>query len=253
MNMDAEKLREGVEKLFKKRLTDYQLKFLIDCFTRKRVTARMARQSGKTMTLSIYTSLFALKNQDKQILIVAPTDKQAANIFNKIKRFLAVHHSQVPILDADTMRYIRLSNGCEILAMTTGDDGLSIRGQTAHVLIIDESAYIKESIYNEVLLPTIAATKGQIIEISTPLGKTNHFYKHHISQSWLSHHVPWQEGVKAGILSKEIVDEARETSTTLQFSAEWEAEFIDAATAYFPWGLIESCISEYPLIQEATL
>lgn len=155
------------------------------------------------------------------------------------------------IIDSITMRHTILINGSSIKAMTTGDKGLSIRGNTAHLLIIDEAAYIKESIYNEVLLPTILSTHGKIVEISTPFGHSNAFYRHCFDENWKSHHIPWKIAVDEGHISETQVDEARRNSTSMQFKTEYEAEFILDQTNYFPLDLLNACIdTSLELIRE---
>lgn len=253
MNGDAKKLRSGIEELFEVKLYDYQMDFLRDCIDEHRVTARMCRQTGKTMTLGIYADLAAMQTPNINVLCVAPTDKQAGRIFGKVKFFLNRIHEKSPILESDTLRSVVLSNGSKIEALTVGDDGLTIRGATANVLLIDESAFIKQSIYNEVLLQTVMATRGKIIEISTPFGRNNHFFEHSHSKNWRSHHVPWQVAVEAGHLRLEDIEDARSTMTKMQFDTEMGAEFVDDQNTYFPLELIASCTEEYPMITEASL
>jgi len=253
MNEDAETLREGIENLFGIRLYDYQVKFLRDCIDEHRVTARMCRQTGKSMTLAIYAVVAAMRTPNTNILCIAPTDKQAGLIFDKVKYFLGLVEKKTPILEVNTLRSTQLSNGSRIEAHTVGDTGLTIRGHTVNVLIIDESAFIKQSIYNEVLLPTVMATHGKIIEISTPFGRNNHFFEHCHNKKWYHHHVPWQVAVAAGHLSQQDIDDARSTMTKMQFDTEMGAEFVDDQNTYFPLQLINNCTEEYPMITEAAL
>jgi hypothetical protein len=207
------------------------------------------------MTLAIYSILYASDVPDSRVLITAPTDEQASVIFSKVKGFFAHIQTKEPgFLLSDTQRSCLLRNNSSIKAMTTGVDGLSVRGQTANVLVIDESAFIKQSIYNEVLMPTILATKGKIIEISTPFGRNNHFYNHCTKdKNWITHHVPWQVAVEAGHITPKQIEEKKNSITKMQFLTEYGAEFVDDQNSYFPLELIESCTEEYGLLREVDL
>lgn len=253
MNRDAEVLRTGIEQLFGKRLYDYQLAFLKDCIDEQRVTARMCRQTGKSMTLAIYAVLASMHTAHNVTLCIAPTDKQAGIIFDKTKFFLNHLHERERILESSTLRSSVLTNGSRIEALTVGDDGLTVRGHTVNTLIIDESAFIKQKIYNEVLLPTVMATKGKIIESSTPFGKSNHFYEHSHSENWKTHHVPWQVALAAGHLTQHDIEDARSTMTNMQFETEMGANFVDDQNTYFPLQLVSDCTEDYPMITEVEI
>ena len=250
---DKERVLKFVERVFDKTLYKYQLDFLVDCLTLQRVNASFCRQSGKTMTIAIFSILHALLHPDNQLLIVAPTDEQASLLFNKIRNWLVSRPVLKTTYSRMSMREVHFKNGSQIKSITTGDYGTTIRGHTADVLILEECAFIKDEIYTSVLRPLILATKGKIIGISTPHGNIGFFYRHFHSDNWKSHHVPWQMVVKAGHCSKAEIMEAKEETEALEFQSEYEAIFVAAASAYFDLELIKSCVENIPLIRERDL
>ena len=227
----------------------FQLKFLYDCLNGQRVVGAFCRQTGKSMTISILSVCEALKNPGGHIVIVGPTDRQAGELFAKIRHYIksAPIGSEVAF---NTQREMTMKNGCRISAFPCGDSGDTIRGMTANVLIMEESAFIKDSIVNQVLLPMVAATDGKIIKISTPFGM-NHFYRSfQEDDNYISHHYTWHDAVKVGHFAQEFIDEQRLQCSSMEFRTEYEAEFISDEDAYFPHTLIESCIEDYELMSE---
>jgi len=242
-------LKKIVNDMFGIALYDYQLKFLYDCIQHKRVVGAFCRQTGKSLTISILSVIEALSNPKGHIVIVGPTDRQAAELFNKVLAF--VKNTKVKTLvETFTMRQMVMKNGCRISAFPCGDSGDNIRGMTANVLIIEEAAFVKDSIVNQVLVPMVAATDGKIIKISTPFGM-NHFYKSFQSDpNYKSHRYTWEDAVRVEHFTNNFVDEQRLQCSTLQFKTEYEAQFIPDEDAYFSHELIESCVADYKMLVE---
>jgi len=227
----------------------YQLKFLHDCMNKQRVVGAFCRQTGKSLTISILAVVEALKNPGGHIIIVGPTDRQAGELFEKIRN----HVQNAPIgseVESSTQRGMMMKNKCRISAYPCGDTGDNIRGMTANVLILEEAAFVKDGIVNQVLLPMIASTQGKIIKISTPFGM-NHFYRSfQEDDNYISHRYTWEDAVKVNHFTQEFIDEQRLQCTSLEFSTEYEAQFIADEDAFFGHKLIESCITEYAMLSE---
>ena len=242
-------LKKLVSELFGIDLYWFQQRFLYDCLHKQRVVGAFCRQTGKSMTIAIFSALEALRYKDGHIVIVAPTDRQAGELFKKISDFIA-NSPFTQNVKSITQRQIVLNNGCRIAAYPIGDSGATIRGLTANVLIMEEAAYIKDSIVNQVLLPMIAATKGKVVKISTPFGM-NHFYRSfQADDSYESHRYTWEDAIKVEHFTIEFIEEQRKQCTSLEFKTEYGAEFIEDSDAYFPVDLINGCISEYEMLSE---
>ena len=221
---------------------DYQINFLIDCIRDKRIVGVFARQTGKTTCMGLYALWYAFHHPKENILIIAPTDRQASELFGRMK-LCAENKLQTKI---GTLREIRLDNGSLIRALPTGDFGNTIRGQTAHVLILEESGNIKDSIINAVIMPMIAATDGQVIQIGTPQGR-NHFYNATQDKNYKFHHYAWDV---CPHYKEHFVEEQKNELTEGQFAAEYLAEFRADSNCFFPDALINNIVSDEIPIRE---
>jgi len=248
--MARKDLKKLVKKLFDVELYMYQQKFLLDCLNHKRVVGVFCRQTGKSMTIAIASIFEALKNPNGHIIIIAPTDRQSGELFNKITTFIKDKKIEIEVRTF-TQRQMIMKNGCRISSFPVGDTGDNIRGMTANVLICEEAAFIKDSIVNQVMLPMVAATDGKIIKISTPFGVGNHFYKSfHEDENYKTHHISWEEAVKVGHFTQEFIDEQKTQCSSLEFQTEYEARFIAEQDEYFGHRLVESCIMDIPQLSE---
>lgn len=228
-------------------LYDYQLRLLKGLLEHDRVVASMARQSGKSETISIGVVIEAMRNPNGHIIIVAPTDRQAGELFLKVAYYLK-QEGITDTVESFTARTAILNNGCRISAFPIGNNGDNLRGMTANILILEEAAFIKDDVVNEVLMPMVSTPGSKLIKISTPRGK-NHFYKSFISDNYNAFRFTWRDAVNAGRYDKEFIDEARDNSTETQFAVEFESEFVEGADNYFPAQLIENCINSN-IVQE---
>ncbi len=242
-------IKKIISSMFNFNLYMYQLLFLVDCLSKERVVGALCRQAGKSLVISIIAILEALKNPGGHIIIVGPTDRQAGELFQKIQN----HVKNAPIgqeVESTTQRQMIMKNGCRISAFPTGDTGDNIRGMTANVLIMEEAAFIKDSIVNQVLLPMVAATNGKVIKISTPFGM-NHFYRSfQEDDNYASHRYTWEDAVKVGHFTQAFIDEQRKQCNNLEFSTEYEANFIADEDAYFGNDLVRGCVSEHKMLSE---
>jgi len=245
-------LRDKIKVMFNITLYPYQELFLYDCMESKRVVGAFCRQTGKSLTISILAVVEALKNPGGHVIIIGPTDRQAGELFEKIRN----HIRNAPIgteVASATQRQMVMKNNCRISAFPCGDTGDNIRGMTGNVVILEEAAFIKDSIVNQVITPMVAATNGKIIKISTPFGM-NHFYRSfQQDENYISHRYTWKHAVKCNHFTESFIDEQRLQCSSLEFATEYEAEFIADEDAYFPHKLIESCISDYELFTDTSI
>jgi len=202
------------------------------------------------MTIAIYSTLKAMGTPKGHIVIVSNTDRQAGELFMKITSFIEGSPVMQEV-ESITQRSLIMKNGCRITALPTGDSGSTIRGMTADVLIMEEAAYVKDSIVNEVLMPMVAATGGQVIKISTPFGM-NHFYKSFDSPGWDKHVVDYKDALEVKHFEQGFIDEQKRQlgKSSVEFRTEYGAEFIADQDNYFGYELIDKCINDEVLINK---
>jgi hypothetical protein len=187
----------------------------------------------------------AVKGQS--VVICSPTQKQSGWLFDKIRG----HIFQSKYLQSECVENyktkISFKNGSILQALTVGATGKSIKGATANLLVMEESALIKDSIVGEVIMPMLAATSnkgGTIIQLSTPKGK-NHFWRATLPKSGYDViHVDYKECIKAGQYDEKFIEEQKKTLTPDDFASEYMAIFTDAEGAVFPYDVIDPHVYE---------
>lgn len=235
------KLQRYLQEVFQFQSTDYQLSFIKDCITKKRVLGVFCRQSGKSESVSKVAVILAMRKKRGDVLIFAPTDRQTGLLASKIRTTLLKMPRDIDFkLVRSTQRTFQFNNGRSIICETTGDSGETVRGYTAGDIILEEASYIKDSIINNVILPMGNTTDPTIIKIGTPCGK-NHFFESSISSKWTVHRYDYHRAIKAGLLTEAYVEMIKETTPPDSFKTEYCAEFIEDQDAYFSYDLIESC------------
>jgi hypothetical protein len=225
----------------------YQERILKACVEKKRVAAICARQSGKSTTVSIFCLFWAVAVPNQQIVIVSPTQKQSGHLFDMIRG----HIFNSRYLTSETVENyktkITFKNGSQIHSLTVGSSGKSIRGHTANILVMEESAFIKDSIVNEVIMPMLASTDkkgGTVIQIGTPIGR-NHFWEVTRRDSGYEViHVTYRECVDVGQYDQDFVDDQKRRLNPDQFAREYLATFTESEGAALPYDFISPVI--YP-------
>ena len=215
--------------------------------------AACGRRWGKTEAQSIDAAMFALTHIRSTQMIVSPTYDQSKLIFDAVERTLLKGGLAADVKVVRTP-YPRIELcGSVIMARTADEDGRNLRGHSADRVIVDEAAYVKDAVIDEVISPMLADRNGQLILISTPFGR-NHFYEAFVQgqsgggdsriasfrfPSWENPHI-----------SRDYVEYQRQALTARQFSVEYEAEFIDDQNAVFSWSDIEAAVSCRPVEAE---
>lgn len=143
------------------------------------IVGLMGRQSSKSISTSIYCSHLIVFDKEKNIGIVANKGKLAAEFLSNIKNIFI----ELPIwmqvgVKAWNKSFVEFETEVRVLTDVPSQD--SFRGFSIHCAIIDETAFIRPSVFEEFIdsfLPSQAALawKKNII-LSTPKGM-NHFYE----------------------------------------------------------------------------
>lgn len=112
------------------------------------------------------------------------------------------------------------------------DDGNGLRGLKIYYLAADEYQDFKEKIWDEVLRPALADTRGSTADfVGTPKGKNHRLYRFYqkilkspYNKSWQYFHYVTGDNP---FFSKKELNEARETTPPKAFRQEYEASFED--------------------------
>ena len=132
------------------------------------------RQIGKSLLLSNLALKWSLESNNVTTMIVAPIYSQVRKIYEDIERVVA----GTPLLiSSNKSNYeMALLNGSKII-FRSAEKPDNLRGYTNHYLLIDEAAFIKESVWDEILKPTILVHGRKVLFTSTPKQKGTWIHK----------------------------------------------------------------------------
>jgi phage FluMu gp28-like protein len=190
------------------------------------------RRWGKTEVIAAEIALTLLAGTARQVLLVAPSQEQAMLGFERTLEFLhragarpTVRRTPAPTLALGDSR---------LWARSVARGGMFLRGRKAHLIIVDEAAYVPEAVVAEVLTPMLADTGGQLALISTPRGK-NYFYRYYLQgqedgiRVWSMRSPSWHNP----LLSPTILQMQASMMTQRQYQIEYGAAFLDAEGQVF--------------------
>jgi hypothetical protein len=225
----------------------------------KRITvAACGRQWGKSTALGWYITWWATTHKARKVFIIAPSLDQARIIFNEVARHFKSETlaGQVvgKIVDYPFPRIV-LRNGTEIHGRGANSPQY-IRGKTAHLVVCDEAAFMKDKTITDVIRPMMSVTgkspDAALILISTPFGEgafkdlydecinqedTNERYRHFHFPSDSNPHIDQTE---LDSVKKQYGEDS------LLWRVEYMAEFLDDDLAIFPWKDIKWAYQNYP-------
>ncbi|MEN6581791.1 MAG: terminase family protein [Armatimonadota bacterium] len=210
----------------------------------KTKVAACGRRWGKTESAAVDAAAMAILQPGCVQIIVSPTYDQSRLIFSSVENLIMQSPATRNLAKVVKTPYPRLTiGGSVIMARTVDEDGRNLRGHNADRVIVDEAAYVRDSVVQEVIAPMLADRNGQLVMISTPFGK-NHFYRAFIkgtgssgSKRYASFTFPsWSNPH----ISREYIEQQRTELSARQFAVEYEARFLDDQSGVFPWNDIEA-------------
>lgn len=239
------------------KLDDWQKKFLA---TEGDKILCCGRQIGKSEICSIDAGEYAVKNKNKVVLMIAPTERQAFSLFEKTLYYLAANHKALikKGKERPTKSKINLKNGTRIWCLPTGLSGLGIRFLTVHRLYVDECSRVPEEVFTAIT-PMLLTTGGDTIYLSTPAGKDGTFAETFINKdNAYNSFTRFSASSEEVITKREICDtwsehqrdkglqhleRERSRMSVLQYAQEYTGELIDELRQFFPTDLIKSCLT----------
>jgi tRNA(Met) C34 N-acetyltransferase TmcA len=133
-----------------------------------------ARQTGKSTAAGILALHKALSAAGSLVLILAPAERQAKELFSKVAGF---YHALGHPIPADSHRKldVELANGSRIEALPGSER--TIRGFSGvDLLLVDEASRVEDALYHAVR-PMLATSAGRLILLFTPAGKRGSFFE----------------------------------------------------------------------------
>lgn len=230
-------------------LYPYQRRWLDD---RSRFKCGMwARQIGKTFTTTLECVLDCMEGEasgkPRRWVILSRGERQAREAMNEgVKRHLrafqaAFESLETPFDATINSLEVLLPAGSRITALPANPD--TARGFSANVLL-DEFAFHADS--HEIwraLFPVISAGH-KLRVVSTPNGRGNKFYElmtdPSLADLWSRHRCDIHQAIAEG-LPRDVEELKRGMNDPEGWAAEYELQWIDDATAWLPYDLIDAC------------
>jgi Terminase large subunit, T4likevirus-type, N-terminal len=187
------------------------------------------RQAGKSLTAAAAALHEALYNAGALILVIAPTQRQSAELLRKVRSLLTALPTP-PGIVSESANALELANRSRVISLPADED--TIRGYSAAALIvIDEAARVADEL-SWAVQPMLLVSNGRLLALSTPNGRQGWFY-----EAWIDEQQPWTRveitAADCPRISAEALAEHRRTFPASVFAAEYECAFGDAENAIF--------------------
>jgi hypothetical protein len=235
----------------------FQVEFLRD--QSKRIVVCSGRQIGKTTMAAAKAIHFAFTNPNTTTIIISKALRQSMWMFEKIRDMVYANpilKEHVKPRHGTTRTKIELKQpiNSRIIALPPGNEGETIRGLTANLLIIDEANYIKPSIITSVLMPMITATNGTLIMISTPEYAEHPFmqaFMHSTEWGYTRYHFPSSIApIPTPEAREKFLQEQQQQIPEEEYQREYLAILPDESNQLIATKHIHNCIQDYALITE---
>ena len=181
------------------------------------------RRWGKTM-FSIIWLLYPEFKHNERRWIIYPTYRQAKMVaWSTLKQFFKNQNVKIN----ETELSITLDNGSTVELKGADASADKIRGVSLNRVVLDEYAFMKESVWSEVIQPMTVQEKAEALFVGTPNGLQNHFYDMFVKgQSENNDLKSWQfTTIEGGWIDQEEIERAKKNLDARTFKQEYEASF----------------------------
>ena len=179
------------------------------------------RRWGKTILSLMYLLKDPFQANERRYFIT-PTYRMGRTIVFPVLRRMFTQFNGAKL--NETEMSVRFENGAEF-AVKGADNEHALRGVELTKVVMDEMAYIKPHVWEEIVYPMLATTKGSALFIGTPSGYDIMYDLYSRGQSepdWKSWHFKTIDG---GFVSVKEIAQAKRTMDASVFRQEFEASF----------------------------
>ena len=228
-----------------------QLEFLLN--TSKFKVLACGRRWGKTDACAVQILAALHRPYPTKHLILAPTADQATIVFERAVQLLdALSELETPGSEpgdhggrAKVKRtpYPHLRYGSHTVMARSGQLPRALRGNEATHIVVDEAAYLPESLVTEVAMPMLATTDGYLTLISTPHGK-NHFWRF-FEMGQRGENGVWSRQAPSSespFVPQGFLEIQREMISERAFQVEYESQFVDSSGQVFKTEAVQGCM-----------
>lgn len=250
-NLELKQCKEDIAYFAKEvvgvELWPHQLEFMTS--KRRIVVVASARQVGKSTACAVKAIHTAFSNQSK-VLVVSPSLRQSGLMFATIRQYIQESELLRGSLVDDTKTYIKLSNGSELWCLP--DSPAQIRGfSKVSTVIVDEANFCSQELLRAVQYSLLTVSASQLFMISSPWSTQHWFYRYYQDgqdqkdPTIASFHYTYEA---SPLIQKDYVERMKDKITEEEYKTEVLGEWIGDEDAYFDYELVESCITDYDLV-----
>jgi Terminase large subunit, T4likevirus-type, N-terminal len=205
-----------------------------------RVLLNCGRQSGKSTMAAIIALHQALSSPSSLVLILAPAERQAKELFSKVaEAFRTLGH----VIPADSYRKMgmELANGSRIEALPGTEK--TIRGFSGvDLLLVDEASRVADELYFAVR-PMLAVSGGRLMMLSTPYGRRGAFFEgwENGGDEWERYEIPASECPR---ISPSFLEQERSQMPEWVYRQEYCCEFAETDDQVFTYDMVYGAVDE---------
>ena len=227
------------------------------------------RGSGKSYALSVAVVIYMFFKRFRDLIfILAPSEDQAALIFNYCYRHFADNEFLGSLIDHYRFHNkpnITMKGGTVLrrAPIAASNQGQAIRGQHPTFLVVDESPLIDDKLFIDNVEPSILSNKAPFINLGTPKSKENHMYRYLYDEDYEDSfdrlHFTWRDAVKKGRAYGPPYDEedmlqkmTEWGEDSVYWKTEYECEFVESTSNIFNPELLRKCYIQQEFAEYGT-
>ena len=148
------------------KLLFYQEEVIKDKSPRKLVF--WPRRAGKSTAIALEAATWAIIKENKRIVVIDSINKTNLSVLWKDMRQFIIDAGAQDMIERDVSApyyKIQLTNGSCIRGFSAGREGISVRGQDADHIFIDNAGYITQKALMGSIMPILQSTQDATIAI----------------------------------------------------------------------------------------
>lgn len=207
-----------------------------------RILLNCSRQSGKSTTIGTLSTHIAVYQDGAKTAILAPGMRQGRELYRKV-HWAYVRAGRPLKARVDTQFELELVNDSRIVVLP-GTEATARGLSGVDYLLIEEASRVPDEAYFSVRPMIATRPRAKVIVLSTPFGRRGFYYEEYLriiqskmdillgeeDRKWEYFEVPAERCPR---ISKEFLEEEKETMGPFWFEQEYHCKFQDAQGAAF--------------------
>jgi len=244
--LDGLSRAERIAVLFDVDPFDYQRDLIdvVDESGTAKVAIQPGRQVGKTLIGAALAADEVATTAGEDVLIAAPFQETADEMMREATQLLETAAGRLSGMglglgvETKNKREWEFSHGGRLLSRTLGVDGVGQRGKSPRFVIVDEAAFVPDSVFEDVIEPFFTTHDSYTFALtSTPAGDSGYFFeKCRLDNDW---HSPRWPTALSPLVDPEWLAERERKTESRTWRQEYLGQFIGSSDRFFSPVLID--------------